>query len=266
MLNTKEVDAKPTGGFIPKNLQPGNVICKINHIKTIPAVFGGKPGNDLHIVLELEGEDLGASFEGYLIDKDKPELGRYKGQVGTVKASQWSYRDFQPANGDLIERDKEMIRWLKVLCIELGFPNWVDETNDKHNFAKIEDLFVQFEKEQLFKDQWFTFCICGKKYMKQNNFPAYELFLAKPSSLGRAFCKDAAKVQTFNKAVHTIEPKPKDIASFGEGAAKTNQATNNPPKGGEHTEGVHKDFQSQQQNAATGNNNSNDDDLPFTVN
>src|SRR5690242_5180162 len=95
MSNLKTADVK-TGGGTPKTLQPGNTVAKINSVSLEEFKF--KPGG-YHLVMSLEGKDLGASFEGFFINKDKKELGRHKGQVGKVKASEWAFADSTTKTG-----------------------------------------------------------------------------------------------------------------------------------------------------------------------
>ena len=86
-LNTKDV--KSAGG-VPKLIQPGNVVCKINSLELEPFKF--KQGG-YHLILNLEGPDLGKDFEGFFVDKNNESLGRHKGQVGQVKAGEWAFAD-----------------------------------------------------------------------------------------------------------------------------------------------------------------------------
>src|SRR5437868_4369376 len=87
-LNIKDV--KTDGGGTPKILQPGNTSCKILSVSLEEFKF--KEGG-YHLILQMEGKDLGPAFDGFFIDKDKPELGKHKGQVGKVKAGEWAFAD-----------------------------------------------------------------------------------------------------------------------------------------------------------------------------
>ena len=72
-LSTKNIPI--SGGGTPKTLQPSNCVAKINDVTLDEFTF--KPGS-YHLVLHLEGVDRGPEFEGFYINKDKPELGRHK--------------------------------------------------------------------------------------------------------------------------------------------------------------------------------------------
>jgi len=74
---------------VQKVIQPGNNTCKINNVKleTVPY-----KKDAYHVVMNCEGPDMGKEFEGFLIKKEDPSLGRHKGQVGKIKAGRRSLR------------------------------------------------------------------------------------------------------------------------------------------------------------------------------
>jgi hypothetical protein len=234
-LNTKNVETQPegTGGFITKGLNPGNIKCKITSIAAIKPTKTYRP-DELNVIIGLAGEDL-PNFEGYFISKDQTGP-KHKCQVGTVTASEWAFSDFKMNSGDMIYRDVEMIRFLKTLCQELGLGNWVDEMDAKHNFDKVEDLYKHFNDTAPYKDVFMTFCLCGRKYKNGKGYDTYALFLPKPSNLGKPFSKEPGKVQTFNRALHIKESKPKEVNSFGGGNETNNNTGGDDGKG--NTAGV----------------------------
>ena len=59
-INTEDIKTPGTG--VPKLIQPGNTVCKITDVTLEPFKF--KEGG-LHIVLHLEGPDMGKDFEGF---------------------------------------------------------------------------------------------------------------------------------------------------------------------------------------------------------
>ena len=85
-LNT--VDVPKSGGGVPKTLQPGNQVCQIYSVELKPSTFK-EGGYDL--LLNMVGPDLGDEFQGFFIDKNNESLGRHKGQVGRVKATEWLF-------------------------------------------------------------------------------------------------------------------------------------------------------------------------------
>lgn len=179
-LGTKDI--KASGGGLPKTLQPGNAVCKLNGIELEEFKF--KEGG-LHIVLNLEGIPLGDGFEGFLIDKDKPAGPKHLGQVGAVKASEWAFADGETKTGIAIVRDQEILKFMKNLCVALDKVKWLDDQDNKHD--TIESLVAAFNKAKPFKDIFLDFCICGKEYTNKNNFTSYELFLPKFNKTGVPF-------------------------------------------------------------------------------
>jgi len=202
-LNTKDV--KASGAGIAKTLQPGNIACKIHGIELEDFKF--KEGA-YHLLLSLESGPI-EGFDGFLVDKDKPEGPKYKGQVGTVKASEWAFADGETKGGKEISRDQEIMKFLKNICVAIDKVKWLDSQDNKHE--TIESLVKAFNKEKPFKDILLDFCLCGKEYMNKNNFINYELFLPKFSKVGSPFAAIKAgavsKVIVFNVDDHIKRKK-----------------------------------------------------------
>lgn len=205
-LNTKDIKTGGTGG-VPKTLQPGNHKCKVNGVTL--EEFTYKPGS-YHIILNLEGPDMGKDFEGFFIDKNNEKLGRHKGQVARVKASEWAYADGTTTKGIVIERDQEMLKFLKNFCVSLDCGDWLLDQDGKHD--TIESLFKAFDKEKPFKDKEIYFCVCGKEYTKKNGYTDYDLFLPKYNKAGAPYGK--SKVLTFNEAEHIKKQKADSVNEF----------------------------------------------------
>ena len=70
------------GSGLPKTIQPGNHILKINSITLEDYQF---IDNAKHLILHVETQPIDG-FEGFMIDKDNPALVHYDGQIGRVKA------------------------------------------------------------------------------------------------------------------------------------------------------------------------------------
>jgi len=217
-LNTKDIK---TGGGVPKILQPGNALCSINGFALTDFTF--KPGG-LNLILNLEGVDLGKDFEGFFIDKNNETLGRHKGQVGQVKASEWAYADGETKTGIPISRDGEMMKFLKNICLAFDCVNWLDAQDGKH--ATIQSLFAAFNTDLPCGNKKIEFCICGKEYTNKAGYIQYELFLPKFSKTHVPFGK--TKVITFNEAEHIRKKKVEPVTEFGGDANVDNgiQASN----------------------------------------
>jgi hypothetical protein len=72
-----------------KTIAPGNHVLKINSVELEDFRFieGAK-----HLILHVETAPI-EGFEGFLLDKDDESKGRFEGQIGRVKASQYAYAD-----------------------------------------------------------------------------------------------------------------------------------------------------------------------------
>lgn len=212
-LNTKDIKTQGEGG-LPKTLQPGNVTCKINGVRLEEFKF---IKGALHIILSMEGQEL-ENFEGFFIDKNNEKLGRHKGQVGDVKAAEYAYADATTKNGNEINRDAEMLKFLKNLCVALEIDNWLVAQNDKHD--TIESLFNAFNKEKPFANKFITYCIGGKEYTNKNGYTSYDLFLPKFAKGSSPFGKNVA---TFNAADHIRKKKLSDqVIDFGSSSSAAN--------------------------------------------
>lgn len=197
MLSTKDLKAV-SSGKTPKTLRPGNTVAKIVGLSLQPQ----KSNPDAYfLVLNLEGEDQGPEFEGFLYDSEKPELGRAKGQVGRVKFSQYSYRDMTTKSGYTMKRDNQIVRDILSLAIALGVREQLDQIEEE----TIEP-FVAKASKILNNGKYLYFCIGGAAYMKDNGNKDYTLYLPKydrnVTTVNFASLDHKATVTPFNQAVH----------------------------------------------------------------
>ena len=214
MSKLKTTDIKTGGGgSTSKTLQPGNQKCKINGITLEDFKF--RPGA-YHLVLSMEGPDLGKDFEGFYINKDKPELGRHLGQVGNVKAGEWAFSDGETKAKVSIKRDVEILKFVKNLCIALDIVPWLDAQDNKHD--TIESLIQALNKEKPFKDKFLNCCIGGKEYKNKQGYINHELFFPKYVKGGVPFEPvgvTPSKVIKFSEAEHIKKRKVEEVAQFG---------------------------------------------------
>lgn len=194
-----------------KVIEPGEVTAVIRNVKLDPSRF--KP-DGYSIVLVIEGSDMGDKFEGFFIDKDNESLGRYKGQVGMVRTSEWPYADGITKSGIVIERDTEMVKLLTKLCKELGCLEWLAAQDDKHD--TIEQLFNAFNIDKPYKDISIDFCLAGREYKNNKDYINYDLYLPKFSKFSVPFelAGKKAKLCKFDESIH-IKKSTKVVESFG---------------------------------------------------
>lgn len=207
MISTKDIKGNSEGG-IPKNLQPGNATCSVNGIRLEEFKF--KEGA-YHIILSLEGPDMGSNFEGFFIDKNNEAKGRHKGQVAEVKVSEWAYADGQTKSGIIVKRDDEILKFLKSFCTAFDINDWLVDQDGKH--ATIESLINALNKERPFKGKTIDFCLAGKEYTNKNGYIAYDMFLPKFSKAGAPF--GTSKVAVFNESEHIRKKKVETVSEFG---------------------------------------------------
>ena len=177
-LGTKDVK---TGGGTPKTLQTGNIMATITGVSLDQPPYMVKE-NGYFLLLHLEGPDLGEGFEGFLVDKDNPKKGRYKGQVGRVKTNRWPYKDGETKSGIKVDRDSDLLKAIKSLCEGMDIVKWFDDQDDKHD--TIEELITALDKDKPFKDKPMNFCLCAREYQKANTYIGLDLFLPKFSKEG----------------------------------------------------------------------------------
>ena len=144
-------------------------------------------------------------------DKNNESLGRYKGQIADVKASEWAFADGVTKSGIEIFRDQDILKFIKSLCVSMNINEWLVAEDDKHE--TIESLVTKFNNDKPFKNIVIDYCLCGKEYTNKNNYTAYDLFLPKFSKDGAPFGK--TKVAKFNEDKHIRRKKVEPISEFG---------------------------------------------------
>jgi len=211
MLSTKKVNLGGGSGT-SKTLLPGNTVAKINSVALEDFKF--KEGG-YHLVLNLEGVEQPEPFEGFYIDKDNPDLGRYKGLIGKVRTSEWAYADGTTKTGITVSRDNDIMAAIKRLCMTINQEQWFADQDEKHD--TIEDFVKAFNKDAPFKDTWLYFCLAGKEYTNKGGYPSFDLYLPKfakgfvPYELSDS---ESDKVITFDPAVHIKKIEPKAVENF----------------------------------------------------
>lgn len=222
MLSTK--DLQVSSGKTPKTLRPGNVVAKVTGIYL--QAQKSKPEN-YFLIMNLEGEDMGADFEGFLYDSDKPELGRAKGQVARVKYSQYSYRDMVSKAGQAISRDTQILRDIVSLASALGVREKLDEIE-----ALTIEKFVEQASKVLNNGVFLYWCIGGAQYMKDNGNKDYALNLPKyekgVNTANYASLTSKNAVTIFNADKHVQDDTVKSdapVAGWDTSAPKTEATT-----------------------------------------
>lgn len=222
MISTTNIPGEGSG--IPKVLQPGNHIITINSIKLETPPYNK---DALNIVLNVEGPDMGNTFEGFWINKDDESLGRHKGQVGSVKMSQFAFSNATTKTGIVINRDVEIVRTMQSLCKALNCIEWLQAQDNQHE--TVTALVEQFATDKPFIGKQLRCCIAGNEYQNKQGYTNFDLHFAKPSKGSYSYenaevAEDVSKVMTFDPETHIRRKKTETVASFGDSNVTTSSS------------------------------------------
>lgn len=207
-LSTKNIK---TESKVSKTLNPGNVAARIYDLQLIP----GYNADSYHLVLHLESAPLGDDFEGFFIDKDDQSKGRFQGQIGRVKYSQYAFEDKTLPSGAVVNRDQNILKALIAIAKSLGLNEQLDgitaETIEDF-VAKAKDIFTDSETGYLY------LCLGGRAYTDKAGYTKYDLHLAKYKDGKYAFSSldNKDNVVVFNQKDHIIAEKKKDSEPVNE--------------------------------------------------
>lgn len=144
MFSTKGQEVKQGGGVM-KSLTPGVVFAHIYSGQVRTSSKGDKK------VLELLLETPAIKdFEGWAIDKDKPEGPKHTGQIGRVQATIWT-ADF---NQDDVNKN-EILNKLIVIADELGLRDQINAISERNTINSIEDWVAHAINILKGQDVWF---------------------------------------------------------------------------------------------------------------
>lgn len=205
-----------SNGYIPAVLPPGNHKAKILKIELRERPFKTKTGATItDIVLHLETEPIGGNFKGLKKDYTDDSKGVFLGQVAKVRSNEWGFSDGQNRSGDPIDAQKEMLKALKSLCMEIGQLKWFQDQDEKLPTAS--QLVEAINKAELFKDHYLYWCLASRQYMNKKNYATDDLYLPRYSKEdGKPFSKKMDDLIVYNSAKHLVKPA---------GAANTSNST-----------------------------------------
>ena len=193
-LSTTDLTTEGSGGM-PKTIAPGNHELKINSIRLDEFRFieGAH-----HLLMEMETMPI-EGFEGFMRDRDDDSKGRYKGQIGRVKASQYAFADGETKSGIKIQRDRSVLMFLKNLSNALGINDWFTEQDNKHE--TIHDFVKAFNETAPYQDK--------------SGYLAYDCWFAKAQNKKYGYSPTAATVLTYDESKHLKKIENKPVESFG---------------------------------------------------
>lgn len=210
-LSTKDLVNENGGGGMAKTIAPGNHTLKINSVvlEDFQFIDGAK-----HLILNVETEPI-EGFEGFLIDKDDESKGKYKGQIGRVKASQYAFADGQTKSGIKIQRDRSLMMFLANLSKATGIMSWFEEQDNKFN--TIEDFVKNFSNNAPLKDKYLDFCVAGKEYENKSGYTAYDMWLPKAENNKYAYGNEGSdRILKYDEAKYLKKLEVKPVDNFGD--------------------------------------------------
>lgn len=201
-----------TGGSgMAKTIAPGNHVLKINSIELEEFKF--LPGA-YHLMMHVETQPI-EGFEGFMIDKEDESKGRYAGQIGRVKASQYAFADGETKSGIKIQRDRSILIFLQSLSKTLGINDWFVEQDGQHE--TIEDFVKAFGATAPYKNKFLEFCVAGKEYEGKSGYTNYDMWLPKAENKKYAYGElEEGKVMPFDESKHLKKLEVKEVKSFGD--------------------------------------------------
>lgn len=206
------------GSSVSKIFNPGTHYCRIAEIRLDAPPY--KP-ESYFVVLTLVGLDRGDDFVGMAIDKTRPELGNYKGQVATVKSGRYSFSDYT-YDGRQITRDEQIFRWVNNLAKQMGV---LEKMNaDNVEAETIEDYVAIVRRYLLNPELYGYFTIAGQEYFTEGyDRPNYRLFFPKQEGKNLPFSAvmdeqdQPLNLIQYDAAKHIIAAKTEEAAAPVEG-------------------------------------------------
>ena len=197
-----------SGSSMPKTIAPGNHKLKMNSMRLEPFKF---IDNAYYIMLEMETEPID-DFEGFMIDRNDESKGRFKGQIGRVKASQYAFADGETKSGIKINRDNAIMMFLKNMSDALEISDWFQAQDRKHE--TIEDFVKAFNDEAPYQDKYIHTCVAGKEYENKSGYIAYDCWFAKVENKKYGFNKSEENIIKYNEEKHLRKIENKPVNSF----------------------------------------------------
>jgi hypothetical protein len=200
-LSTKNI--KTGESKLNKAITPGNTVGKIYDLALKP----GYNPESYYLVLMVETEPI-ENFEGFFIDPSNQSKGRHQGQVGRIRSSQYAYETKVLPSGNKVDRDDNILKFLKTIAICQNTIDALDEVN-----ADTIEEFVENAKRVVCNDTYLNFCVGGKAYTNKEGYVAYDCFLPKMDNKKYAISNSQDTVLTFNESKHIVGEVKKQAES-----------------------------------------------------
>ncbi len=159
MFNSEEY-TEQKGNSKQKMLSIGTQVCRIIDMTWKPAPWNRQGQDQLLLQFTLEGEPLGEGFEGFSVDKEKPEMGNYEGQIGYVNSSAFPFSTFS-YQGEVIDRDPQIFNYVNSMAVQLGIFDEIQK--EKIKAETIEEYLTKVKPFFINPELWATFVIGGSE-------------------------------------------------------------------------------------------------------
>ena len=153
-------------------------------------------------------------FEGFLKNRNDESKGRYEGQIGRIKASQYAFANGETKSGIKIDRDRSLLMFLKNLCNALDINDWFAKQDNQHE--TIEDFVKAFNDTAPYQDKYLHTCLAGKEYENKSGYIAYDCWFAKAQNKKYAFGSNSNSILTYDESKHLRKIENKPVESFGD--------------------------------------------------
>jgi hypothetical protein len=143
-----------------------------------PAWDKSKTGAERHIKILVEGPEITEEgFEGCLIDRNHPELGNYVGQIATIQAGQWSFKDFTTRAGKFIPRDNQIGNWVCNFARLIGKFEEIKTIKDNDIEEWIDDA------SDILANTLIAVTFGGQEYKNSKGYSAFSMYFPKPEGM-----------------------------------------------------------------------------------
>lgn len=184
-----------TENKLSKTINPGNVKARIYDLTLTP----GYNTDSYNLVLFIETEPID-DFEGFYYDPKNPNMGRFEGQVGRIRYSQYAFESKTLPNGSVIDRDQSILKAIKVISDALNIFDTVSTVD-----AETIEEYIEEVKPLIVKaDKYLFFCVAGKEYLNKEGYTAYDLFLPKYENKKSSIGNDMDAVIQYDEKKHIV--------------------------------------------------------------
>jgi hypothetical protein len=164
---------KETGSG-PKVLNPGTHYVRIVDVQLERPAYAKEGENPYNVIVTIEGVDEGDSFDGFLVDKNNPSMGKYRGKIAAIRSKRFAFSDYE-YNGKEITRDSQIFNWINNLASQWGVLSDMNKANVSGD--TIEEYVENARRYIINPEIWGYVTFGGEEYFKEGyDKPNYRSF------------------------------------------------------------------------------------------